>query len=73
MSEQQFMRDGRWLTMDQIKQYNASKKKQNKEVIKHVISEKDLEINPELEDAGVELGEVVELPVVDKKTKKTKK
>ncbi len=64
------MRDGQWLTLEQIKEYNAAKKK---EVIKHVIKEKDLEINPELKEEGVEVGEIVELPVVEKpKTKKTK-
>ena len=67
---QKFLRNGKWLTFEQIKDMKTSKKE---EVIKHVINEKDLEINPELIEAGIELGETVELPVVNKKTKKTKK
>lgn len=36
-----------------------------KEVVPHTVTEEDLALNPELEEAGVEVGEEVGLPVVD--------
>lgn len=42
------------------------------ETISHEITEADLKMNPELKDAGVEVGEEIELPV-EKEAKKTKK
>lgn len=53
------------------KQKNTTDKNVVKE-IEHKISKKDLEINPELKEAGVKVGDVVQLPNEKPKNKKEK-
>lgn len=43
------------------------------EIIEHKISKKDLEINPELKEAGVKVGEKVQLPISEKPVAKKSK
>lgn len=51
-----------------VKQENATKVKEAK-TIKHIINEKDLEINPGLKNNGLSVGDEIELPVIYKDDK----
>jgi hypothetical protein len=43
----------------------AKKKIEAEEVIPHTVTKEDLNINPELADAGIQVGEEIDLPAVD--------
>lgn len=72
---QQFFRDGKWLSVSQIKEYNSAKnggkKKVVPEEIKHIVTEEEVVENNLEEFVGV--GEEVEIPMEEKPKPRAKK